>query len=86
MLPKLRQHFFIFYNLGFSSLFMSTSMVVKHAAPPIKLDMGSAIKTPTVPKLNILGSIIVRGITIIPLRSIEKNIACFDLPKPTNTD
>lgn len=59
-------------------------MVIKHAAPPIRLDTGSARNTPRTPKNN--GKINIKGITIIPLRNIEKNIDCFARPSAVNVD
>ena len=58
-------------------------MVIKQAPPPIKLEMGSAKKTPLTPREKSLGSSKVRGMTINALRSKEKKMACLDLPNPT---
>ena len=62
------------------------SMVTKQAVPPIKLDTGSARNTPSVPRLAMVGSHNVRGITMITLRNKEKNTACLDLPSATKVD
>ena len=62
------------------------SMVKKQAHPPIRLDIGSAQKTPSTPRFPICGRKTVRGTTMITFRKIEKNVALFDLPSATNTD
>ena len=59
------------------------SMVIKQAPPPMKLEMGSAKKTPLTPKEKSLGKIKVKGMTINALRSREKKIACLERPRPT---
>ena len=53
------------------------SIVIKHILPPITLDTGSAINTPSVPMWRAYGSIYVSGTTINTLRKSEKKIACF---------
>lgn len=52
----------------------------------MKLEMGSARNTPLVPSPNIFGRSSVNGITMITLRSREKNIACLDFPNATKVD
>ena len=49
----------------------------------MKLEMGSARNTPLVPRPNIVGSTSVNGITMMTLRSREKNMACLDFPSAT---
>lgn len=62
------------------------SMVKKQAAPPIKLEIGSARKTPMVPKPNSFGRRRVKGTTIIALRSREKKMASLDFPRAIKVD
>lgn len=61
-------------------------MVKKLALPPIKLEIGSARKTPSVPRLKSDGRKSVSGMTIMTLRNREKKTACFDLPRATKVD
>ena len=51
------------------------SMVTKQAVPPMKLEIGSARKTPVVPRPAISGRSKVSGITIITFLSREKKMA-----------
>ena len=69
----------------FSSGHTVNIMVPKQAVPPIKLEIGSAINIPVVPRLNTAGSIRISGMTMMTLRKMEKNTAFFDFPSPTNT-
>ena len=52
----------------------------------MKLETGSARKTPFVPSPPIVGSHSVSGITMIAFRSKEKNTACFAFPSAVNVD
>ncbi len=52
----------------------------------MKLEIGSARKTPVTPKPNIRGRIRVRGMTINAFRSREKNTACLERPNATAED
>lgn len=52
---------------------------MKLARPPIALEIGSAINTPSTPSPNI-GSTIVSGTTIITFLNIEKNTALLAHP------
>ena len=61
-------------------------IVVKQAVPPIQFEIGSAKNTPVVPSPAMAGRHNVSGITMIALRSREKKIACFDLPRATKAD
>ena len=56
----------------------TTSMVTKEAVPPIRLEMGSAAKTPLTAGVKNRGSHSVRGMTMKAFLSSEKKIACFD--------
>ena len=69
--------FLSIYNLRYTV----THMVIKHASPPIALEIGSAIKTPFTPNPS-PGSSNVSGTTITILRSIENVIAYFAFPRP----
>ena len=60
-------------------------MVIKQAAPPIKLEMGSARKTPMTPRPATWGRIKVSGTTMIIFRNREKKIACLAFPRDLNT-
>jgi len=59
--------------------------VTKQAVPPMKLEIGSARKTPFAPSPATAGSHKVSGITITAFLSSEKKIACFAFPSPVNT-
>ena len=61
------------------------NMVTKHAVPPIKLETGSARKTPFTPSPAIWGKSSVSGTTITAFRNREKKIACFAFPSPVKT-
>ena len=52
----------------------------------MKLDTGSAIRIPSVPRWKIEGRMMISGITMITLRKIEKNTAFFAFPRPTKID
>ena len=58
-------------------------MVIKHAPPPKKLEMGSARKTPVTPQWNRCGKNSVSGMTMKTFRKSEKKMACFERPSPT---
>ena len=58
---------------------------MKLARPPIALEIGSAINTPSTPSPNI-GSTIVSGTTIITFLNIEKNTALLAHPNAVNVD
>ena len=58
---------------------MVSSMVVKEAEPPTKLEIGSAMKTPFTPMPNMPGRRMVRGTTMMTLRKMEKKMARFFL-------
>ena len=60
-------------------------MVIKHANPPIALEIGSAIKTPFTPS-PIEGNSNVNGTTITTFLNNENVIAYFAFPSPWNTD
>ena len=60
-------------------------IVPKQAAPPTKLEIGSAINTPSVPMCRSDGRNKVSGVTITTFRKMEKNTACLDFPRATNT-
>ena len=52
----------------------------------MKLETGSARKTPFVPSPPTVGSHSVSGMTMIAFRSREKNTACFAFPSAVNVD
>lgn len=52
----------------------------------MKLETGSARKTPFVPSPPTVGSHSVSGMTMIAFRSKEKNTACFAFPSAVNVD
>ena len=62
------------------------SIVVKLAVPPIKLEIGSARKTPLTPMPAKWGRIRVSGTTMMIFRKREKKMECFDIPSPTKVD
>lgn len=62
------------------------SIVTKQAVPPIKLEIGSARKTPLTPSPAIRGRSNVKGMTIITLRKSEKNTAFLERPSATKVD
>ena len=71
----------------FSNFLHTVNIIVtKQAVPPTKLDMGSARNTPFVPRLAIVGSHKVSGITIIAFRNKEKKTAWRYLPNAVKVD
>ena len=68
-------------KFSYSFRYTVTHIVIKHASPPIALEIGSAIKTPFTPNPS-SGSNNVNGTTITTLRSNEKVIAYFAFPSP----
>ena len=61
-------------------------MVRKLADPPMRLEIGSARKTPSTPRPKNFGRISVRGTTMITFLKIEKKIDCLAFPSATKLD
>ena len=76
------------YYFRESSSFLHTVKIIvtKQAVPPMKLETGSARKTPFIPSPPTVGSHSVSGMTMIAFRSREKNTACFAFPSAVNVD
>ena len=75
----------VLYHPGQPQDYTYTCHLYTSAEPPMKLDTGSAKNTPSVPKPKRLGSMRVRGMTMMTLRKIEKKTACLALPRATKT-
>ena len=66
---------------AFNSLPTTISMVTKQAVPPMKLDMGSARKTPFTEGDIQRGRSMVRGATITTFLRMEKKMAYLAFPR-----